>query len=91
MARELTFEDVSAARQPRILSGDEVSGAEPVATPADVLAALSATIDQMAAGAITRDEAAVVAGVLDSQRRAADLADIEARLARLEQEKGTKP
>ena len=37
-----------------------------IACPADVLAALSATINQMAAGEITPDETAVVAGVLDS-------------------------
>ena len=60
-----------------------------ITTPADVLAALSATIGQMAAGEITPDEAAVVTGVLDSQRRAAELVDIEARLTLLEQE--TKP
>ena len=62
-----------------------------ITTPADVLEALSVTIERMAAGEITPDEAAVVAGVLDSQRRTAELVDIEARLARLEQEKGTKP
>ncbi len=61
-----------------------------ITTPADVLATLTATIDQMAAGEITPDEAAVVAGVLDSQRRAVELVDIEQRLARLEDEKGPK-
>ncbi len=61
-----------------------------ITTPTDVLEALSVTFERMAAGEITPDEAAIVAGVLDSQRRAVELVDIEQRLARLEDENGPK-
>jgi len=58
----------------------------PVATASDLLAALSATLDAMAAGEIRPEEAAVVAGVLEAKRKAIETVDIEARLARLEQQ-----
>ena len=53
---------------------------------ADVLAALSATIAAMAEGDITPDEAAVVAGVLETKRKAIETVELEARLTRLEQQ-----
>ena len=54
----------------------------------DVLAALSLTVAAMAEGEITPDEAAVVAGVLETKRKAIETVELEARLARLEQQAG---
>jgi hypothetical protein len=51
-----------------------------------VLAALSSTVEAMAGGEITPDEAAVVAGVLETKRKAIETVELEARLARLEQQ-----
>jgi hypothetical protein len=56
----------------------------------DVLAALSLTVAAMAEGEITPDEAAVVAGVLETKRKAIETVELEARLARLEQQTGMK-
>jgi hypothetical protein len=55
---------------------------------ADVLTALSSTIAAMAGGEITPDEAAVVAGVLETKRKAIETVELEARLALLEQQAG---
>ena len=52
---------------------------------ADVLTALSSTVAAMAEGEITPDEAAVVAGVLETKRKVIETVELEARLARLEQ------
>ena len=54
----------------------------------DVLAALSLTVAAMADGEITPDEAAVVAGVLETKRKAIETVELEARLALLEQQAG---
>jgi hypothetical protein len=54
----------------------------------DVLAALSSTVTAMAEGDITPDEAAVVAGVLETKRKAIETVELETRLARLEQQMG---
>ena len=56
-----------------------------VNTAGDVLAALGATVKAMADGDITPDEAATVAGVLEVKRRAIETAELEARIAALEE------
>ena len=55
-------------------------------TPADVSAALNATISAMAGGLITPDEASTVSGVLAEKRRALEVGDIEERVRKLEQQ-----
>ena len=57
----------------------------PVETAAGVLAALGATVTAMADGDITPDEAATVAGILEVKRRAIETAELEARIAALEE------
>jgi hypothetical protein len=51
----------------------------------DVLKAQAVAIQAMAAGEITPDEAATIAGVLDAKRRAIETVELEARLVKLEQ------
>ena len=48
-------------------------------------AALGATIKAMADGLITPDEAATVAGILETKRKAIETAELETRLAALEE------
>ena len=62
----------------------------PVSTAADVLSALGVVVQAAGAGQITPDEAATIAGVLDIKRRAIEMVEIEARLAKLEQRFETK-
>jgi hypothetical protein len=59
-----------------------------IESAADVLTALSSTVAAMAEGEITPDEATVVAGVLETKRKAIETVELEARLARLEQQAG---
>ena len=59
-----------------------------VESATDVLAALSSTVTAMAEGDITPDEAAVVAGVLETKRKAIETVELEARLVWLEQQAG---
>ena len=56
---------------------------------ADVVVALGAVADAMAAGELTPDEACAVAGVLKVHRRAVEAVDLDVRLRRLEQTLGT--
>jgi hypothetical protein len=56
-----------------------------VETAGDVLKAQAATIHAMAAGKITPDEAATIAGVLEAKRRAIETVQLEERVAKLEQ------
>jgi hypothetical protein len=58
----------------------------PVKTAADVVEAIGATVQAMADGDLTPDEASVVAGVLEAKRKAIETADLEARIVRLEQQ-----
>jgi hypothetical protein len=53
----------------------------------DVLQALGVVIAETAAGNVTPEEAAILAGVLDAKRKAIETADIERRLAALEEGK----
>jgi hypothetical protein len=55
-----------------------------VDTMTDVLKAQSVAIQAMAAGDITPDEAATIAGVLDAKRRAIETVELEKRIAALE-------
>jgi hypothetical protein len=57
-----------------------------VETAVDVLTAQAATIRAMAAGEITPDEAATIAGVLDAKRKAIETVQLEERVAKLEQQ-----
>jgi hypothetical protein len=60
-------------------------------TPTDILKAHSAAIQAMAAGEITPDEAATIAGVLDAKRRTIETVHLEERIAKLEQQtEGTR-
>jgi phage tail sheath gpL-like len=52
---------------------------------ADVPKAIGAVIAAMAAGELTPDEAATVAGVLESKRRAIETEEFDKRLAALEE------
>jgi Family of unknown function (DUF5681) len=61
-----------------------------VETAGDVLKAQAATIRAMAAGKITPDEAATIAGILDAKRKAIETVAIEERVARLEQQAEVK-
>jgi hypothetical protein len=61
-----------------------------IETADDVLQAQAATIRVMAAGKITPDEAATIAGVLDAKRKAIETVQLEGRVAKLEQQPGAK-
>jgi hypothetical protein len=54
-------------------------------TTAGLSEAQSATVAAMAEGEITPDEAATIAGVLESKRKAIETVELETRIARLEQ------
>ncbi len=60
----------------------------PITTAADIVAALGAVANAMAAGEVTPDEAAAVASVLEVKRRSIETADLAARIEAIE--KGTK-
>ena len=57
--------------------------------PQDVPKALGAVLDAVAAGDLTPLEAQAVAGLLEGYRRAVETADIEVRLAAIEQQSGS--
>ena len=59
-------------------------------TADDVLKAQAAMIRAMAAGEITPDEAATIAGVLDAKRKAIETVQLEERVAKLEQQSGAR-
>ena len=52
--------------------------------PADLVRAIGGILQATAAGDLSPDEAATVAGVLETKRRAMETVDLEARLAALE-------
>ncbi len=60
-----------------------------IAGPQDVPKALGAVLDAVAAGDLTPSEAQAVAGLLEGYRRAVETADIEVRLAAIEQQSGS--
>jgi hypothetical protein len=55
-----------------------------VKTATDVLEAIGATVAAMSEGAITPDEASVIAGVLEAKRKAIETLELEKRLAAVE-------
>ena len=59
----------------------------PIITAADIVAALGAVANAMAAGEVTPDEAASVASVLEVKRRSIETADLAVRIEAIE--KGT--
>jgi hypothetical protein len=83
-AAELVLARLWPARRGRPVALD----LPPIRTAADLVPALTVVAAAMAAGAITPDEAQGVAGVLETQRRAAETADLEARVAALEARRG---
>ena len=56
-----------------------------IMAPSDIVAALGAVADAVAAGELSPEEGAAVAGILDAQRRAVETVEILARIAALEQ------
>ena len=60
----------------------------PIRTAADLVLALAAVAAGMATGELSPDEAQAAASVLETQRRAAETADLEARIAAPEAGRG---
>jgi hypothetical protein len=60
-------------------------------TPADVARALSETLQALARGEVTPDEASSIASVLDAQRRAIESAELADRLHKVEEALGLAP
>lgn len=61
-----------------------------IETADDVAKGLAAVIGSVAAGELTTDEAAGVAGLLEQRRKAIETVELEARIVALEGTKGTK-
>jgi hypothetical protein len=59
-----------------------------VKTAADVVEAIGATVQAMADGEVTPEEASMVAGVLEAKRRAIETADLAEMVERLRQHVG---
>jgi hypothetical protein len=57
-------------------------------TPGDIVSALAAVTEAVAAGHLTPDEAAQLSGVLETQRRALETVEHEARLVAIETRMG---
>ena len=57
----------------------------PLTTASDLVAALSSLIQAVASGFLTPDEGQAVASVLETQRKAIEIFELEARVARLEE------
>ena len=57
----------------------------PVAGAADLVPALAAVVAAMGRGEVTPEEAKAIAGVLEAQRKAVETAELEARVAALEE------
>ena len=62
----------------------------PIMAPSDIVAALGAVADAVAAGELSPEEGAAVAGILEAQRRAVETVEMEARIAALEQSRGAR-
>jgi hypothetical protein len=61
----------------------------PIETADGVSKAVSATVQAMADGELTPDEAATVTGVLEAKRKVIETGELEARLARIEAQLGS--
>jgi len=80
VAARLVLDRIAPVRKGRAIRLDLPK----VETAADVLKAIGATVQAMAAGEVTPEEAAIVAGVLEAKRRAIETDDLAQRLAALE-------
>jgi hypothetical protein len=60
-----------------------------VATGQDVLAAIGAVLEATGTGEITPDEAALIASLLETKRKAIETVELEARLTKLEEARET--
>jgi hypothetical protein len=58
-----------------------------IRTPDDIVAALGALADAVAAGDITPDEGNAVASILETKRKAIETTELEARIAFLEKDR----
>ncbi len=58
-----------------------------VTAPEHIVAALADIMDAVASGAVTPDEAAALAGLIDGQRKAIETLELERRVAALEESK----
>lgn len=87
VALRLCLERICPPRKSRPVTLDlpEIKAAE------DLVNGVAAVLKAMGAGEITPDEAATVAGVLELKRRAIETADIERRLAVLEERQKGNP
>jgi len=85
-AARLVLERVSPVRKGRPLVFDLPT----VDTAADVLTALGDVVRQVADGTLTTDEAAAVAGLLETKRKAIETVEIERRLSALENQETQK-
>ena len=63
----------------------------PVESAHDIARAISGILEAVAAGLLTIDEGQGLAGILESQRKALELAEIESRLTALESQKENIP
>jgi hypothetical protein len=82
VALRLCLERVAPVRK-----GRPISVALPsMNTPADVTAAISAIVSQMAEGEITPEEAAVAASVIETKRKALETEELDRRVAAIEQQ-----
>lgn len=62
-----------------------VEGLPPITSPQDAPRIVAALVEKVAAGQLAPGEAQSIATLLESYRRQSELADIEARLSRLEE------
>ncbi len=86
-AAETILSRIWPVRKGRPVSGVELPA---IATPADLVTALSVVAKAVGDGDLSPDEAQAVAGILEIQRRAAETLNLEQRLAALEQKSGKR-
>jgi hypothetical protein len=79
-AARLVLERISPLRRGRPVALDLLR----IRAPADVLAALDAVTASAGAGELTAEEGQAVAAIVEGQRRAIEIVDLEQRIARLE-------
>ena len=58
----------------------------PIESAAGVSAAMAAVVDAMAAGEITPDEAATIAGILEARRKVIETQELADRISQLERQ-----
>jgi len=63
----------------------------PLERPEDAMTATAALVQAVATSELTPSEAETVGKLLETHRRVTELVDVEARLTRLEQQKGLRP